>query len=101
MQMSEDTRIIDLNVGELQQLIASELAKIQVQTNQVSQDSGWCRGLQEFADFLGCSLGTANKIKSSGKIDDAVCQYGRMIMINKSRALELIKMSNVLKKIKK
>lgn len=94
MEWSEDTRIIDLKVGELQRIIADEVAKIQIQGNQVSDGDGWCRGLQEFADFIGCSLGTANHIKSSGVIDGAVVQIGRMIMVNKSKALELINKSN-------
>lgn len=87
--MEDSTRIIDLTVADLQLLIAKEVAKVQPAA-VVSDGDGWCRGLQEFADFLGCSLGTANKIKSSGKIDDAVVQVGRMIMINKAKSLDLL-----------
>lgn len=92
--MEDSTRIIDLTVADLQLLIAKEVAKVQPAT-VVSDGDGWCRGLQEFADFLGCSLGTANKIKSSGKIDDAVVQVGRMIMINKAKSLDLLHFKKV------
>ena len=100
MELSEDTRIIDLKVGELQRIIADEVAKFQIQGNHSSDGDGWCRGLQEFADFIGCSLCTANHIKSSGVIDEAVVQFGRIVLINKSKALELINNRNQ-KKYKK
>ena len=40
-------------------------------------------------DFLGCSLPTANRIKQSGKIDRAITQVGRKIIVDADLALEL------------
>ena len=41
------------------------------------------------AKLFGCSLPTANRIKKSGKIDKAITQIGRKIIVNVELALEL------------
>ena len=46
-------------------------------------------GLSGLARLFGCSLSTANRIKQSGKIDRAITQIGRKIIIDADLALEL------------
>ena len=46
-------------------------------------------GIPGIAKLFGCSLPTANRIKKSGKIDKAITQIGRMIIIDAELALEL------------
>ena len=46
-------------------------------------------GLSGLARLFGCSLPTANRIKQSGKIDRAITQVGRKIIIDADLALEL------------
>ena len=46
-------------------------------------------GLSGLALLFGCSLPTANRIKQSGKIDRAITQIGRKIIIDADLALEL------------
>lgn len=46
-------------------------------------------GLDGLARLFGCSKPTANRIKQSGKIDKAIKQIGRKIIIDKALALEL------------
>lgn len=46
-------------------------------------------GLRGIAELFGCSLPTANRIKQSGKIDKAVTQIGRKIIVDAELALEL------------
>ena len=46
-------------------------------------------GLAGLARLFGCSLPTANSIKQSGKIDRAITQIGRKIIIDADLALEL------------
>ena len=41
------------------------------------------------AKLFGCSLPTANRIKKSGKIDKAITQIGRKIIVDVELALEL------------
>ena len=46
-------------------------------------------GLKGIADLFGCSIPTANRIKKSGRIDKAIKQIGRKIIVNAELALEL------------
>ena len=46
-------------------------------------------GLSGLARLIGCSLPTANRIKQSGKIDRAITQVGRRIIVDADLALEL------------
>lgn len=46
-------------------------------------------GIAGIARLFGCSMPTANRIKQSGKIDKAITQIGRKIIIDAEFALEL------------
>ncbi|ATC37737.1 MULTISPECIES: DUF3853 family protein [Elizabethkingia] len=46
-------------------------------------------GLKGIARIFGCSMPQANRIKSSGIIDDAIVQNGKIIVIDKEKALQL------------
>lgn len=46
-------------------------------------------GIIGIAKLFGCSIPTANRIKKSGKIDKAITQIGRKIIVNADLALEL------------
>ena len=46
-------------------------------------------GIKGIADTFGCSIPTANRIKRSGVIDDAITQVGRKIVVDADLALEL------------
>ena len=46
-------------------------------------------GMPGIARLFGCSIPTANRIKKSGKIDKAIIQIGRKIIVDAELALEL------------
>lgn len=46
-------------------------------------------GIAGIARLFGCSIPTANRIKQSGKIDKAITQIGRKIIVDAELALEL------------
>lgn len=46
-------------------------------------------GIVGIAKLFGCSMPTANRIKQSGKIDKAITQIGRKIIVDAELALEL------------
>ena len=46
-------------------------------------------GISGIAKLFGCSIPTANRIKKSGKIDQAITQIGRKIIVDAELALEL------------
>lgn len=64
------------------------------ETNSTQQTSAkeerhFVYGLSGLAQLFGCSLPTANRIKQSGKIDRAITQVGRKIIVDADLALEL------------
>lgn len=46
-------------------------------------------GLKGLAKILGCSVSKASEIKSTGILDDAIVQKGKIIIIDKEKALQL------------
>ena len=49
-------------------------------------------GINGLASILGCSRPTAQRIKSTGKLDAAISQTGRTIVVDVDKALELIRL---------
>lgn len=50
-------------------------------------------GIRGIANLMDCSISTANRVKKSGIIDEAIIQNGRKIIVDSELALELIKNS--------
>jgi hypothetical protein len=55
----------------------------------VGKEKRYVYGIAGIARLFGCSLPTANRIKKSGKIDRAITQIGRKIIVDADLALEL------------
>lgn len=70
-------RISEMTGQELLELLQSEAPKKYVY------------GIDGIASLFNCSIPTANRIKASGKIDKAIKQIGRKIIVDAELALEL------------
>lgn len=57
--------------------------------NSAKEEKRYVYGLSGIARLFGCSLPTANRIKQSGKINRAITQIGRKIIVDADLALEL------------
>ncbi|MFV0535957.1 MAG: DUF3853 family protein [Dysgonomonas sp.] len=89
MNKDLNTPLWQLTIGEfleLQKRIA-EPAKPKDFTSQ--SDKKYVYGLAGLAKLFGCSTRAASTLKSSGKIDKAIIQDGRKIIIDAELALEL------------
>lgn len=84
-----NTRIIDLTVADLMEIIGKE-ATVTTDNSQTIERR-LVYGIAGIAQIFNCSMTTANRIKQSGKIDKAITQYGRKIVVDADLALELIK----------
>ena len=58
-------------------------------TTSAKEERRYVYGLAGIARLFGCSLPTANLIKQSGKINRAIMQVGRKIIVDADLALEL------------
>ena len=89
IKIDPNTRIIDLTVGELMELI--EAAQTEKTTPQAptAPEKRFVYGIDGIAQVFNCSMTTANRIKASGRIDRAIMQNGRIIVVDADLALEL------------
>ena len=85
--ITPETRIIDLTVGQLMDLIAK--AQAPVVEKKPEQTKRLLYGISGIAQLFNCSMTTANRIKASGRIDDAITQHGRIIVVDADKALLL------------
>ena len=86
--MDLNTPIWQLTVGqyiELQQSITPTIIEKHEELDNLAY------GLDGLAQLIGCSKSQAFRIKESGRLDDAITQLGRKIIIDKRLALELLK----------
>ncbi|MCT3991078.1 DUF3853 family protein [Elizabethkingia anophelis] len=61
----------------------------QIVTTTIDTSKKYVYGISGIARLFGCSIPTANRIKKSGKIDKAITQIGRKIIVDSDLALEL------------
>lgn len=90
MELDKDAPIWTLTVGQFTELMNSLTPKKEEPDEQVKQIDKYSYGLSGLATLLRCSKTTAWKIKDSGKIDKAIRQVGRKIIIDNEKALELL-----------
>lgn len=87
------TRIIDITVGELLEILNKQQQQNAANVEPQNQPAGaqkYVYGIAGIAELFNCSKTTANAIKQSGKIDKAIRQVGRKIIVDASLALELV-----------
>ena len=86
--ITSDTRIIDLTVGQLMELFAKAQAPAAIKETP-EKAKRLVYGISGIAQLFNCSMTTANRIKASGRIDDAITQHGRIIVVDADKALVL------------
>jgi len=90
--INPETRVIDLTVGQLMELLGKEQT---VTVDHTESEKRLVYGLGGIARLFNCSRGTANRIKQSGRIDRAIAQFGRKIVVDADLALALMAESNL------
>lgn len=88
VNIDAQTRIIDLTVGQLMELLESAQDAPRQAIREVKEHHK-AYGIAGIAQIFNCSMTTANRIKRSGRIDRAITQHGRIIVVDVELALEL------------
>ena len=83
-----DRPLWQLTVGEFLELIRNEMPKHEV----IQSERKLAYGIKGISDIFGCSTATAQRIKNTGRIDKAISQVGRKIVIDCEKAIELYKL---------
>lgn len=87
MNITADTRLIDLTAGQLAYFI-KDIIK---QEPQVQQEEKPIRGINGLAEFLGWGYTTTQESVAKGIFDDALYKNGRNYNFDKAKVLEALK----------
>lgn len=95
-KINDATRIIDLTVGQLEDLtrawVRSEMAS--TKAGEDHQDKRHVYGLKGLAKLLGCSVTRACQINTSGVIEPALTRLGNLLIFDADMVLALLKENN-------
>lgn len=89
--MNAEKRVIDMTAGEFAEVLYSVMKKLSDNEEEKVTNKRLVYGIAGIAQLFNCSMTTANRIKASGKIDQAISQTGRMITVDADLALQLMK----------
>ena len=82
-------------LGDLVECVKEELGLSQIIEDTSEKKSKLhVYGIAGLAKLLSCSIPTAQRIKSSGVIDEAISQCGKIIVVDADLALDLLRLSN-------
>ena len=87
-QLDLNKPLFQLTAGEFLLLLKESVSE---QPKQEEAQKRLVYGIAGIAQLFGCSKTTANRIKASGKIDEAITQCDRMITVDADLALSLLK----------
>lgn len=89
--MDAEKRVIDMTAGEFAEVLYSVMQRLSNNEEEKVTNKRLVYGIAGIAQLFNCSMTTANRIKASGKIDQAISQTGRMITVDADLALQLMK----------
>ena len=88
--MNQDTRIIDLTVAQLKEVIDKAVEESLSRRSQPADNTPrFVHGIKGIAEIFGVSERQARYIKSSGAISKAIKQQGRTIITDADLAIQL------------
>lgn len=83
--IDDNTPIAMLTVGQLR-----EVLNIPQSQKKENTEKKYVYGIGGIAKLIGCSMPTACRIKKSGKLDAAIKQIGRKIIVDAQLALDIL-----------
>lgn len=89
MKVDLNTPVAMLTVGQLKEALREETALTREVVNTTNTDRNFVYGIAGIARLFNCSAATANRIKKSGRIDKAIKQIGKKIIVDAELALQL------------
>lgn len=94
--MGNDIKNKPLMMLTVEELMEVLLPAIGIKTDESDsqgpdKEKKYVYGVAGLAKLLGCSIATAQRRISSGKIDECIIRTGRIIMIDREAVLEILK----------
>ena len=90
-----DKPLFQATIGDLKEALTMALRDIELESEGKTKTAPkrYVYGIAGIAKLFNCSESTAQKIKSSGEIDDAISQIGDIIVVDGDYALDLLRVS--------
>jgi len=87
--------LFQATIGDLKEALTMALRDIELESEGKTKTAPkrYVYGIAGIAKLFNCSESTAQKIKSSGEIDDAISQIGDIIIVDGDYALDLLRVS--------
>lgn len=87
--------LFQATIGDLKEALTMALRDIELESEGKTKTAPkrYVYGIAGIANLFGCSEATANRIKASGEIDDAISQIGGIIVVDADYALDLLRVS--------
>lgn len=90
----EDKLLVQVTLGEIKQMISDAVREATLSALAEEEEKRrYVYGLAGLANLLGCSIATAERIKKSGVLDEAISQHKGIIVVDAELALELLRVS--------
>ena len=92
--IQEEKALFQATIGDLKELIEELFSPVGDFPEEPRRDDvkkHLVYGIAGLAKLLGVCHSTASKIKSTGILDPAISQHGKVIVVDADRALELMK----------
>ncbi|MDE6335270.1 MAG: DUF3853 family protein [Muribaculaceae bacterium] len=85
--------IMMLTVGELMEVLLPAIGFQADNSKSMDEENGkkYVYGVAGLAKLLGCSVSTAQRRISSGKLDKCIIRSGRLIVIDRDAVLQTLK----------
>lgn len=90
-----DKPLFQATIGDLKEALTMALRDIELESEGKTKTAPkrYVYGIAGIAKLFGCSEPTAQRIKSSGEIDDAISQINGIIVVDAEYALDLLRVS--------
>ena len=96
---------VDLNkplfqctLGEFKSVIVGAIRDRELENLAATPPKKYVYGLAGLRELLGCSISTAERIRKSGIIDEAISRANNIFVIDADLALDLLRVSNKYRK---
>lgn len=90
-----DTPIHLLTPRQLFEMQSEWMSKLPQPKQESRNDERWyVNSIGQLAEILGTSESTVYRMKAEGLLDDAISQYGRWMIIDVNKVIDIFKLSN-------
>ena len=89
--------LFQCTLGDLKAVIAEAMRDNELEKLAAKPPKRYVYGLSGLMELMGCSISTAERIRKSGIIDEAISRAGNILVIDAELALELLKVNRKLK----